>query len=322
MDPALAKSALSQIAMLDITEKVTFHVMGEPLLHPNFFEILDHSESVALPVGLTTNGGLLTPSIVARLAEKNLYQIDISLQTPDKSSFEATRGGHVDFSRYRDSMLNLLEACSRKTKPPIFKFRIMITRHARTLLNRLRIPDFMSNSESLRKNILEWTTIVHQRLGIPISDPTRLLKRISKIGVNAWNVIEILPNIFIETYVLTDWGNAFSKEEIIPASHGYCFGMRDHFGILYSGDVTLCCVDYDGKTAIGNLNESSLLEILQSKQLEEIVRGFRKGRLVHPYCRRCLGSGSWLNSIIKPVASVIGLKILKPLFYRKHKLFD
>jgi len=322
MDPALAKCALNQIAKLDIAEKVTFHVMGEPLLHPHFFEILDHAESLSLPVGLTTNGGLLTRSIVARLAEKNLYQIDISLQTPDQASFEATRGGNVDFSRYRNSMLDLLEACSRKTNPPIFKFRIMITRHARTLLNRLQIPDFMSNSESLRKTIFEWTTIIYERLGITFRNHDNLLKRINKIGVNAWNVIEILPNIFIETYVLTDWGNAFSEDKIIPASYGYCFGMRDHFGILYSGDVTLCCVDYDGNTRIGNLNDSSLLEILQSTQLEEIIRGFRKGRLVHPYCRRCLGSSSRLNSIIKPVASVIGLKILKPLFYRKHKLFD
>src|SRR5512135_2418006 len=68
MEEDLARSALDQIADLDIAEKVTFHVMGEPLLHPHFFEILDYAASRNLAVGLTTNGALLTPSIIQRLA--------------------------------------------------------------------------------------------------------------------------------------------------------------------------------------------------------------------------------------------------------------
>ncbi len=40
------------------------------------------------------------------------------------------------------------------------------------------------------------------------------------------------------------------------------------------------------------------------------------------YCRRCLGSGSRVGSWIKPVMSVIGLKVLKPFFYRNYRLFD
>jgi len=81
--------------------------------------------------------------------------------------------------------------------------------------------------------------------------------------------------------VLTDWGNAFAGNGLIEAGHGYCFGMRDHFAILYSGDVVLCCVDFDGRTSIGNLKDSSLLEILRGPELERIMKGFRLGRLVH-----------------------------------------
>jgi hypothetical protein len=113
MEEDLARSALDQIADLDIAEKVTFHVMGEPLLHPRFFEILDHAASRKLAVGLTTNGALLTPSVIQRLAERDLYQIDISLQTPDSESFLATRGTRVDFDKYVDRLLDLRPACAR-----------------------------------------------------------------------------------------------------------------------------------------------------------------------------------------------------------------
>jgi hypothetical protein len=321
MEEDLARSALDQIADLDIAEKVTFHVMGEPLLHPRFFEILDYAASRNLAVGLTTNGALLTPPIIQQLAARNLHQIDISLQTPDRESFLATRGTRMDFDKYKDRVLELLSACADSPEPPIFKIRIMTTRFASGLREKRGIPNFMGSSAKLRETVLEWTELVHQRLGSPV-ERERLIKKIKKISIHGWNVIEISPKIFIETYILTDWGNAFAGEELVENRRGYCFGMRDHFAILYSGDVVLCCVDFDGRTAVGNLKNASLLDILRSPELERIVKGFHRGILLDPHCRHCLGSSSHVGSWIKPASSIIGLKLLKPFLYRKYRLFD
>ena len=100
MDEELARSALDQIADLDLAEKVTFHVMGEPLLHPGLFRILDHAAERGISVGLTTNGALLSGKVVREIAERDLQQIDISLQSPDRESFLATRGTRIDFEAY------------------------------------------------------------------------------------------------------------------------------------------------------------------------------------------------------------------------------
>lgn len=322
METALAKSALDQIAELDLAEKVTFHVMGEPLLHPDFFEILDYAHRVGLSVGLTTNGALLKPNTIVGLAERDLQQIDISLQSPDEESFRATRGTNMDFTKYREGLIELLAACAARANPPIFKIRIMTTRFAKKMRRQLGIPDFMGSSNALRDTVLEWSRLIYDQLDLDRRRLQRVEDNVRKIGVFGWNVIEISPNIFIETYLLTDWGNAFGDGDVIEADRGYCFGMRDHFAVLYSGDVTLCCIDYEGKTAVGNLNESSLLDILSSPELEEIVRGFRRNRLVHPYCKQCLGSGTRLGSWIKPALSLLGLKVLKPFFYRNYKLYE
>jgi MoaA/NifB/PqqE/SkfB family radical SAM enzyme len=322
MDEELARSALSQIAALDLAAKVTFHVMGEPLLHPRFFPILEHARTVNVPVGLTTNGALLNADTIARLAEQDLHQIDISVQTPDAASFAATRGSRMDFGKYRNGLLDLLAACQARPAPPIFKIRMMTTRFAGKMRHHLGIPDFMGSSRVLRTMVLEWAEAVYQRLGLDSARLHRMRERVKKIRIHGWNVIEIAPKIFVETYVLTDWGNAFLNDRLVEANHGYCFGMRDHFAILYTGDVVLCCVDFDGKTSLGNLNDAPLVDILRSPELEGIMQGFRSSRLVHPHCRRCLGSSSWVSSWLKPPLSVLGLKVLKPLFYRQYRLFD
>ncbi len=308
--------------ILDLAEKVTFHVMGEPLLHPQFFDILDHARERGISVGLTTNGALLRPDTIQQLANRDLFQIDISLQTPDPESFHATRGSRISFDVYREGLLDLLAACAARPEPPVFKIRIMTTRFAGRMKQKLGIPDFLGSSALLRRTVLEWTDRIYDRLGLVPVPRQNLLKRIGKIGIHGWNVIEISPRIFIETYILSDWGNAFADGNVVEARRGYCFGMRDHFAVLYSGDVVLCCIDFDGKTSLGNLQDTSLSEILRSERLGKIMEGFQRGALVEPYCRRCLGSGSRVGAWIKPVMSVIGLKMLKPFFYRKYRLFD
>jgi hypothetical protein len=148
----------------------------------------------------------------------------------------------------------------------------------------------------------------------------KAFKKIDRLEAYKWNVVEIYPSIFFETYMLQDWAHAFEKRSIRKAWAGYCFGMRDHFSVLYNGDVTLCCIDYNGRTAIGNVDDASLEEILSSDVLGEIIGGFKKFRVVHPHCKRCLGSSSMASWLLKPVASIAALKILKPFFYKQIRL--
>ncbi len=318
----LAKSALDQIAQLDLAEKVTFHVMGEPLLHPDFFEILDHALSNGLNVGLTTNGALLRTNIINSLAERDLHQIDISLQSPDADSFNLTRGTRIDFHKYRENLMQMIEACWKREKHPIFKIRIMTTKFSGKMRDKLGIPDFLGSTKELRNVVREWAELAYDRIGFNGEQRHAALKRVDKLNIYGWNVIEIYPKLFIETYVLTDWGNAFAEDDPYEVSHGYCFGMRDHFAILYNGDFVLCCVDFDGKTAIGNLKDKPLIDILNSEELKEIMDGFKTNRLVNPYCRKCLGGSTKLGAKIKPALSLLGLKVLKPILYRNYKLCE
>lgn len=298
-------------------------VMGEPTIHPDFFEILEHAESVGLKVGLTTNGGGLGGNIGRRLLDYDLHQIDVSLQTPDKDSYILRNAGGRTFEDYVGGILQFFSSYMTRERDTILKFRFLNTRfHKKSIEKRTGPIEVISSTQELRRIFRIWAERIYEILGVNEEKKNRAFERIGSLVSYKWNVVEVYPNVFFETYLLDDWGHAFEDERIRDAWAGYCFGMRDHLGILYNGDVVLCCMDFDGRTAVGNAHVSPLKDILSSDELGKIIQGFKKLRPVHPHCKRCLGSSRFLSWLIKPVASVLALKTLKPFFYTHTRLYN
>ena len=63
------------------TDYLYLHVMGEPLLHPQFDQLLQMTEESGLRVCLTTNGTLLSQRKNLLLSAKNLHKISVSLHS-------------------------------------------------------------------------------------------------------------------------------------------------------------------------------------------------------------------------------------------------
>ena len=322
MDTKLAKRIIDEIQENKLCDKITFHVMGEPTLHPDFFEILSYVHDKGAKVGLTTNGSRLGGETGKRLLDYNLHQIDISLQTPDAKSFVLRKANALTFDSYLSGILNFFSSYMARRRGTVFKFRFLNTRFPQKNIEKKAGPvRVMSSTEELRDTFSYWAGRIYDILGVEAEKREKAIGRIKSLVSYKWNVVEIYPDVFFETYMLEDWGHAFDSGKVYDAWGGYCFGMRDHFSILHNGDVALCCVDFNGRTKVGNLNNSSLKEVLSSDELGEIVRGFKKFRLVHPYCKRCFGSGSVLSWLLKPVMSITVLKTLKPFFYKRIKVF-
>ncbi len=67
-------------AIKPYTTSIYLHVKGEPLIHPNFSDILKISEKHGLTVKLTTNGTLLSEKGSIILASPIIKRLNISLQ--------------------------------------------------------------------------------------------------------------------------------------------------------------------------------------------------------------------------------------------------
>ena len=142
-------------------------------------------------------------------------------------------------------------------------------------------------------------------------------KNIDKLSSFKWNVVEVAPNIHFETYILNTWGNAFTEgSKVVPSKTGYCSALSDHFAILCNGDLTYCCVDYDGKTKAGNVFENSITDIMNTQPVIDAVEGFKNNKVVHPHCQKCLGGSTWFKSVVNRIGSIIIWKYLKKFFYK------
>lgn len=65
----------------EYTNSIYLHIKGEPLMHPNFTEILDYLEAINLKVKLTTNGDFLNKNQDDILKHSNILRMNISLQS-------------------------------------------------------------------------------------------------------------------------------------------------------------------------------------------------------------------------------------------------
>lgn len=87
-----------------------------------------------------------------------------------------------------------------------------------------------------------------------------------------------------------EYGEKFDWPDIQANDMGekvFCYGLKDHFGILCDGRVVPCCLDREGIMTLGNIFNEPIEEILKSQKAKNIVEGFREKQASEELCRKC-----------------------------------
>ena len=88
-----------------------------------------------------------------------------------------------------------------------------------------------------------------------------------------------------DTFANTRVGDKYELEDHIETS--FCPNPFKDIGVLWNGDVTLCCLDHDGELSVGNINNSSIEEIIQNDSAKKL-RASMLGRYPLPsVCQTC-----------------------------------
>ncbi|MCK5107023.1 MAG: SPASM domain-containing protein [Elusimicrobiales bacterium] len=66
-----------------------------------------------------------------------------------------------------------------------------------------------------------------------------------------------------------------------------CQGLQHHFAVLCSGETVPCCLDYDGKLSIGNINNTPLKDILNSPSAIKLKNSIAGKTPIPDYCATC-----------------------------------
>lgn len=94
----------------------------------------------------------------------------------------------------------------------------------------------------------------------------------------------------IRDRVFLEYGDRFAwpdKEAEDFGNDVFCYGLKDHFGILCDGTVVPCCLDSDGVIALGNVFTQELTQILESPRANAMRKGFSCRKASEDLCRRC-----------------------------------
>ncbi|MCG2725296.1 MAG: SPASM domain-containing protein [Elusimicrobia bacterium] len=66
-----------------------------------------------------------------------------------------------------------------------------------------------------------------------------------------------------------------------------CLGLQHHFAVLCSGEIVPCCLDYDGKLSIGNINTAPLADILGSPSALSLKDSIAAKTPIPKFCETC-----------------------------------
>ena len=94
----------------------------------------------------------------------------------------------------------------------------------------------------------------------------------------------------IRDKMFLEYGERFSWPDLNEKKHGndvFCYGLRDHIGILCDGTVVPCCLDSNGVINLGNIFNDNLSDILNSERAKSIKCGFDCRKAVEELCQKC-----------------------------------
>lgn len=94
MELSLIQGVFEQVKAY--TDIVTFHIKGEPLIHPQLGVFLEHAQLSGLKVNLTSNGTLIHKVGEVLLQQDALRQVNFSLHSLEEDSTEATKLAYLE----------------------------------------------------------------------------------------------------------------------------------------------------------------------------------------------------------------------------------
>lgn len=248
------------------TDYLYLHVMGEPLLHPEFPRLLKICEELDFKTNIATNGVLIGKHRETLLKANTLRQINFSIHCL----------GIQGNTRLADDYLSgILEFIGEGRKISNAYFA-------------LRLWNLKAGDESNAAILKQIEDFFH--LAVNIED-----MNLKEKG------IPLAQNVFLNLAEEFQWPDINppqgkpQKEFTVktPVEHlnqddkGFCRGLRDHCAILVDGTVVPCCLDRDGIIQLGNVFELEFENIISSEKAQSIIRGFSEGKAVEALCKAC-----------------------------------
>jgi radical SAM protein with 4Fe4S-binding SPASM domain len=251
MSGSTLESTLQEVR--DYAERICFHVMGEPLQHPEFPAFIALAQKHSVPIEITTNGTLLNETAQEALLNPTVVQVNFSLQSFLDNFPDANPETYLK---------NIFSFChrARNLRPDLY-------------IN-LRLWNLSDAGSASALNELFFSRIEKEF-------STTLNRNVDPGFKKSKNIVD---RIYLHFDSRFEWPNPKSPH---LSEQGTCHGVRSHIAIHADGKVVPCCLDKEANIVLGRLPEQSFVEIISGVRAEAMRRGFENGKLVEDLCQRC-----------------------------------
>ncbi len=255
---------------------ISFALFGEPLLHPQFLDMVDLAHRAGLALRLSTNAIILKPRLADKILAYPFQGIEMSLDGFTPAEYLA--GKQVDkFDQAKNNILYLLKRARQFKHQAVFNIHFVDVGNV-SFLNKIRYIRFWRRQ---LKGLRYETSFYYQphnwagardNLRLAMGFVDRLLAR--------WQLKK--PCVYIK-------------------------GIN----INYNGDVLLCANDPTPAAVLGNIVGSSPTEIYNSQQRLNYLTRHETGNFAGTNCEICTVNTVWpllflkkkiINTIVKRFA--------------------
>jgi radical SAM protein with 4Fe4S-binding SPASM domain len=228
-------------SLVGVTDYLYFHVMGEPLTHPELPRFIEYATSLGFKCAVTTNGTLVTKR-ADELIASGIYKVNLSVH-----SFEG--GEEEQYLSYIESLADFADKASNA-------------------------------------GVLTVLRLWNKGYDGGLNDRTLEILKTRLQGEWKWGS----RGARIRHKLHLEYGDRFDWPDMEAENMGdrlFCYGLRDHFGILSDGRVIPCCLDREGEITLGNIYETPIRQILSSERAMAILHGFDNRVAVEELCQKC-----------------------------------
>jgi radical SAM protein with 4Fe4S-binding SPASM domain len=253
MDMGLYHKILTDIKSMGVLKRLNLYGDGEPLLNKKLPEMirLALGNGVTESLSVTTNGSLLTEPLAEELVNSGLHYLRVSIYALNDEDQYYLTGNHIKIHEILNNIKKLRQVRDQMRSETPFIYVKMLDTYDQ------RVEEF-------------------KKLYTGIADQVNIE---TPMNWNGYGGIDLISQADPAHKTDETLIQGFYEQRGKNGAKRICTTPFHSLNIKVNGDVTICIVDWNKGTVVGNLKESSLKEVWFGERL-------RSFRLMHVEGRR------------------------------------
>lgn len=239
------ENILKSLKELPQLESVHFGGFGEPLIHPDFFQMVKEVKKLGLKVEMITNGSFLTETAIQQLMDVELDLLFTSLDSPDEAEYNEIRQG-ADFQSVTEHihLLQRMKEAQGVTKPELGIEFVAMKKNYSRLPHLIRLAWGLNASQVIVSNLLPYHESMADEIVYDLDDTKTLFGRESLLTTIRAQMSHMKLRTerhckFIKgkSLCINYQGNVSPCYALMHTYHCYVYGRKKEMHPYYVGNV-------------------------------------------------------------------------------------